>query len=350
MGTDTVYPKTSKHFPIEIDNEIIKCGNKFDDVCESLQWNECYNCNTSIMEVFSNCDLCNKCKNNFDKFSVRNNMDPKSLPEELKNLSEMEKMIIALVHPIISVYRIKGAQHGYTSNVINFYQNVSNFTQQLPHRPEDIPAFIVIDKDTQSGTQGHFKVNKDSILNALTWLKKNNPYYNDIEINEEYLKIYPKNGHINSLLRTVELTEKQKQLFNDDKIEESFVPSHTEPTQDELIENELHLKYPTLDSTPVNEFTDTGYITKAFPHLFPYGCADFLQQRDIKVSRDDYFKHLMNYKDHRFAQDFRFRYFAFNTIQRHKLIRNHGYTQSVENLEICPFPNLKVLMKKIHPL
>lgn len=66
----------------------------------------------------------------------------------------------------------------------------------------------------------------------------------------------------------------------------------------------------------------TGYIAKAFPALFPTGNGDFLQPRDIPVTRQDYFEYLMRYKDGRFARDPRFRFLAMNTLQRHRSLTN----------------------------
>lgn len=71
-------------------------------------------------------------------------------------------------------------------------------------------------------------------------------------------------------------------------------------------------------SNPVNEFRQIGYITQAFPHLFPTGKADFNDNtRTIKVTFREWVKHLINQSDLRFAQDPRFRYFCLNTMQRH---------------------------------
>ena len=42
------------------------------------------------------------------------------------------------------------------------------------------------------------------------------------------------------------------------------------------------------------------------------------------MTLDQYFKHLMKYKDKRFAQDPRFRFFALNTIMRHGMLQKSG--------------------------
>ena len=76
------------------------------------------------------------------------------------------------------------------------------------------------------------------------------------------------------------------------------------------------MKWPTCGSTPISEFTIEGYWTQAFPTLFPTGAGDFRSPRVRSVTLADYLKHLMRYKDGRFAQHPRFRYFALNTLMR----------------------------------
>ena len=62
-------------------------------------------------------------------------------------------------------------------------------------------------------------------------------------------------------------------------------------------------------------------MTRAFPTLFPTGDADFAAPRVHKVTIGDYMKHLMMYKDDRFARHPRFRYFALNTEMRWRALQ-----------------------------
>lgn len=72
-----------------------------------------------------------------------------------------------------------------------------------------------------------------------------------------------------------------------------------------------------IHPAPINEHDQNRrYIIEAFPCLFPLGRADFHEDRSFNVSAPDYFKHLMRYRDGRFAQHPRFRYFAWNSLLR----------------------------------
>lgn len=71
--------------------------------------------------------------------------------------------------------------------------------------------------------------------------------------------------------------------------------------------------WPPCDDTPINEFSTEGYFTCAFPTLFPTGTADFAAPCLRAVTIGNYFKHLMQFEDGRFAKNSQFRYFALNT-------------------------------------
>ena len=73
----------------------------------------------SMVLVNGICRRCNKEKGT-KRFSENNDMDPGKVPEELQGLTEIEEMLIAQVFTVMSVYRLRGGQHGYCENVINF--------------------------------------------------------------------------------------------------------------------------------------------------------------------------------------------------------------------------------------
>ena len=59
----------------------------------------------------------------------------------------------------------------------------------------------------------------------------------------------------------------------------------------------------------------------AFPSLFPTSAAEFASPRVREVTIDNYFKHLIKYKDGRFAKHPRFPYFALNTVMRWRVLQ-----------------------------
>ena len=93
----------------------------------------------------------------------------------------------------------------------------------------------------------------------------------------------------------------------------SFVPlTYRRVTEQEAIQQAVSgqqqpstVSWARVGECPLNEFHSEGYITRAFPTLFPTGAAIGY-----------YLKHLMLYQDGRFVKHPRFRSFALNTEMR----------------------------------
>ena len=81
------------------------------------------------------------------------------------------------------------------------------------------------------------------------------------------------------------------------------------------------IPWPRRGEQPINEFTTEGYMSCAFPTLFPTGAGDFVAPRLNAVTVGNFFKHLMMYGDGQFAKHPRFRYFALNTTFRWRALQ-----------------------------
>ena len=66
-----------------------------------------------------------------NKFFVKNNMDPDNVLDKLKGLTEIKKMLKVQIFIIMTVYWLWEEQTRYRKNVINFLQDVQEFTNQL---------------------------------------------------------------------------------------------------------------------------------------------------------------------------------------------------------------------------
>jgi len=85
--------------------------------------------------------------------------------------------------------------------------------------------------------------------------------------------------------------------------------------------NDSPLIWPEIEGIPVNEFSTPGYMARAFPTLYPYGCGDLRSERPRDIKPAEYFKHLLWYKDGRFARHSRWRYFALNSTMRWRALQ-----------------------------
>lgn len=59
-------------------------------------------------------------------------MQPGDIPPKLAVLTFVEQVAIAQVRPMVSFYKLKFGQLGYSSQVINFLQNVNLLASSLP--------------------------------------------------------------------------------------------------------------------------------------------------------------------------------------------------------------------------
>ena len=73
-----------------------------------------------------------------------------------------------------------------------------------------------------------------------------------------------------------------------------------------------------MRGTPINEYSHHQIARDAFPHLFPFGKADFSHPRDVEVTMLEWAAHMLRFKGGRFARDPRFRYWCFNTYMRQR--------------------------------
>ena len=62
----------------------------------------------------------------------------------------MEEMLISLVIPIMSVYRLPHGQYGYKGHVINLPQDITAFATSLPRIPKELDVLIVREKGSDN--------------------------------------------------------------------------------------------------------------------------------------------------------------------------------------------------------
>ncbi len=255
----------------------------------------------------------------------------------MQGLSQVEEMLISLVIPIMSVYRLPHGQYGYKGHVINLPQDITAFATSLPRIPKELDILIVRKKGSDNSHRD-FKVRRAVVLNALLWLKQHNKYYRKVNIDYTALNELPEDGHLSnhSGIKSSTCNEEDGALLKNhdeqDYDTESFIPmAAPKLTELDTVKHSIQEKqkkmpsttvsWPPLADAPVNEFVTEGYMSCAFPTLFPTGAGDFLAPRERAVTVGNYFKHLMKYDDARFATHPRFRYFALNSEMRWRALQ-----------------------------
>ena len=108
---------------------------------------------------------------------------------------------------MLALYHKHGGQRGYSGHVLNLPQNTQQFLNQLPAKVNTLPILIV----RRHGANSSYvvlKVRRQRVLSALQWLKQNNPFYSDIEID----LFLPTDGTPDDIL-TLEISEEDEQVI-----------------------------------------------------------------------------------------------------------------------------------------
>ena len=323
---------------------------------EHLQHRQCTICKEAwparqnlASEVYI-CYRCKRDKKSPKKFSVENDMDPGIVPQQLKDLTQVEEMLISRICPIMRIYRKHGGQRGYKGHVLNSPQDVQSFLNRLPSEVADLPV-LVVRRHGANETHRDFTVRRHRVLEAILWLKTNNPFFKDIEIDRDIIDSLPENGIPEELRYVIDESEPSVHVENegppqdpvaDDVNEEELVLGNGSTSfismrqrqrkEGEAIQNAVNegdpLNWPSTEGNAINEFKTDGLATMAFPTLFPYGKGDPTNRaRNHEIALTEAFKHLMKFAEFtngkfewRFASHPRFPYWALNMKQRHQLL------------------------------
>ena len=301
-------------------------------------YSECATCNENFPSINAQkrteCTRCSRDKKHPKLYSVDNGMDPRLVPLELQGLTQVEEMLISSVMPIMSLYHLPHGQFGYSGHIVNLPQDIATFTDTLPRSPSQLDVLLVR-RQGAAGSHKDFRVRRSKILTALLWLKHHNTYYRDILIDEAILTQLPVDDDITLPSITLDTEEEPAVSEETEEPYSSHLPGTFVPmmprqgTQQEIVresvsrrqEDTQPVSWPQVGDMPINEFRTEGYMTRAFPTLFPTGAADFSAPRIRHVTIGYYFKHLLMYQDGRFAQHPRFRYFALNTEMRWRALQ-----------------------------
>ena len=95
----------------------------------------------------------------------------------------------------MSIYHLPQGQYGYKGHVINMPQDLSVFATSLPRLPSELDVMIVRKKGSNN-THRDFRVRKMVVQRALQWLKRNNKYYRNIDIDVSVLSQLPEDGDL----------------------------------------------------------------------------------------------------------------------------------------------------------
>ena len=222
-------------------------------------------------------------------------------------------------------------------------------------RPPERSGIIMLKLKRKLSFRGHVyfqAVRPDIILNALNWLRDNNPFYGSITINIKNIDINlteqqlhtcsEQDAEMCSLMD--ERTPEQKGPDDDneeevdDPLNEFRAPTTETCLQSVLPDypatvnvqqnshtksdgNEIFNIAPGENKHPVSFMTDKHCEELAFPVLFPNGRFGYTAERSVNLSPSKYFNaHLLHYSG-RFAMNPEYLFFAQFILEQKKSIR-----------------------------
>jgi ATP-dependent DNA helicase PIF1 len=299
------------------------------------------------------------------RFTAANNADPGLLSDDLYDIlhdfTQMEEMLCSLASPCFLMWVSKGGQYKTRGNVITFSQDITNLCTTLPRLPEHLDILVVrknLSTEADADAFKDFRVRKAKVYRLLRFLKEHNRFYKDIAIQPPDSVDLPDDDSILHRLSTVEPRDQSEdsseqassQSLRQDPDADTVLPAHSElaheqnsfvpsvgplPSEQDAItaamtdsgltpNDDAPLPWPST-GLALSEYTTGGLFSMAFPTLFPTGAADFSLRRDRKVHLHEWVRHLMRYRDSRFATHPRFRFFALNIIFRHRSMQHGKY-------------------------
>lgn len=165
---------------------------KNDMLNKSVSWVHCAKCNSSMLRNGTNPISCSSCNSKSIKdswFPVWKDEDDNihnDLPEELKDLSLGEKLLIQKKAVLLPVVHLKNKKIGLKGHTVMFDKAIEDVCLHLPRKKVDL--VYVLHEYTNSKTSeichSNFKVRKNKVLDALHWLKRHHDGYSDIVIDD----------------------------------------------------------------------------------------------------------------------------------------------------------------------
>jgi hypothetical protein len=296
--------------------------------------------------------LCAMCasslrKDCMPKFALANGLWLGDVPQVLKDLTFIEKLVVARYRHNVCVARVDSGGKKLTANAVIFSHPVPKFYHVLPPPLDELDEVLAIMfTGSASPSEADLKrspllVSRNRIKSALEWLKLNHTGYFDLDISSENLAAYPEGGIPSPIIYTPsngEATAESMSIFEqvsdigqvvrDDGsctfavsgltgVDISGMSAKTLlMTGLDHLRNGKSVLTIGQSNSPESIYHNSTLYTGLFPWLFPYGLGGLENNRILrKLSSKAHKKHLLLYHDQRFQNDEYFPYIAFNHEQ-----------------------------------
>ncbi|KAG2138763.1 hypothetical protein BD769DRAFT_1351083, partial [Suillus cothurnatus] len=257
------------------------------------------------------------------------------IPHELAVLTLPEELLISRHFPRCYIFKLypKDSRHvnpnhlqqGMAGNVTLYDMNINDVTKMVEGQflPQPVASLASVLAITYVGTRhlpkdwlkSTFRVRRDVVFNALTWLKAHNPLYADIQISEVQLAHLPEDDvpqEIVSVIRheasdDVAIRENEGYVPTDNEVRNGVtlplneLMKHALMNLDEVSDKEggyvvRHSHYPVSDFGRNQSGEDRkNPLAATYPKLFPYGVGGIEDTRGKSVGFDEHVRWALQY-------------------------------------------------------
>ena len=170
------------------------------------------------------------------------------IPSELSRLTMAEKLLIRRCANFVPSIHLKNGVFALKGHCVTFPQDISAMCDELPQRKETMLTFIrnIGNKDTDAVYPISLRVNRTRIIAALVWLKRHNPFYRSIKINESNLDWMEGEDEVNIGKEAVQIDMVETQRSRMKEAEEEHVSKSntngldSQDQDDELLIHAMH--------------------------------------------------------------------------------------------------------------
>lgn len=301
-----------------------------------------------------NLNICASCENYLDKrtlpkYGLINELYIGKVPNELKDLTYAEELVIAKARLIGSIFKIKTGtkfnnQHKLVGNIISFPQLLDDFATILPNYDVLKTLKVIFIGPTiphNLNLSKLFSIDTNKIIKALKWLKENNHLYANVKIdkaskiplNSDNVPYYVLDNIIHvktddEYENDDEDTKSNDILFErfglvNNSLNEFINDKEKLDKLQSILKNEKNILIYPHEKEPISEFNNPNLLPMLYPTIFPYGYGGFDDKiRKISLTKREQTQHFLKLNCKRFVHNKTFIFVAFNIIQRHEFLKN----------------------------
>ena len=252
------------------------------------------------------------------------------VPDELKDLTWIEELLVARAHVVGRVVRLQARNQasyfGIKGHIILLPQDTTLLLDLLPMTPASLPDVVRVvwtgkSSPDRNRLRSQFTVRREIVYNALQWLCRHNEDYRQVTIDHDEFARWPPVFVATSLLDSI---GRSRDSMDEDISRSGFATEEIDTAEHEgdlplttsaildtsevsvspdiatlqrlaELKNEITVNVVT-GSTPLTERDNPSYFTSAFPTIFPWGSGKHIHpQREHKISLNTWIKLMLRH-------------------------------------------------------